>query len=81
MKTIVALVSLLTSLTINASEFEDNKKSCDNGDAVACYNVGVDFTEGVVVTKSKIKANEYYNRQQHHHCHKIFYYLQTHLHL
>ena len=49
MKKILLLLLLGSSIHLNAATFEENKKDCNAGEAIACFNLGVKYSKGQVV--------------------------------
>lgn len=54
------LLIMLLSVTLFASMFEDNKKACDDGDAISCAILGVMYDLGKEVRQNRVRAKEFY---------------------
>lgn len=46
-------MALLVNVIMYAGELEDNKASCENGEAVSCYNIGATYLQENKVKKAK----------------------------
>ena len=50
------ILSLLVCASLFGSDFEDMKKSCDGGNAIGCYNLGVMYAKGQGIKQNNFKA-------------------------
>ena len=63
MKKLLLILSLLTLNKVYASHFEENKRLCDEGNMVGCFNMGYMHMKGIRgATKDEDKALDYFTK-------------------
>jgi len=61
MKKLLLIVLILTGL--DAAQYEENKRLCDEGNMVGCFNIGYMYMKGIRgATKDENKALEYFKK-------------------
>jgi len=61
MKKLLLIVSLVTGLY--AAQYEENKRLCDEGNTVGCFNMGFMYMKGIRgAAKDESKALEYFRK-------------------